>query len=75
MPLTMRPTGLSSPVYRDQLDYTVFENGRAIGRLYEDQHTRPELRWFWSIIVFVGSRPGVATHGRAPTLAQAKVCT
>jgi hypothetical protein len=25
MPLTLRPTGLSSPVYQDQLDYTVFE--------------------------------------------------
>jgi hypothetical protein len=29
MPLSLRPTGLSSPVYRDQLDYTVFENGRS----------------------------------------------
>ena len=30
--LTLRHTGFSSPVYRDQLDYTVYEDGRAIGR-------------------------------------------
>jgi hypothetical protein len=31
--LTLRPTGLSPPVYRDQLDYEVIEDGRAIGRV------------------------------------------
>jgi hypothetical protein len=71
--LTLRPTGLSSPVYRDQVDYEVIENGRAVGRMYEDSHALPELRWFWSITVLVGDRPGVVTSGRVPTLAQAKV--
>ena len=70
--LTLRPTGLSPPVYREQLDYIVIEDGRAIGRMYEDWHALPELRWFWSITVFVGCRPGVTTHGRVPTLEQAK---
>src|SRR5436190_13462194 len=70
--LTLRATGLSPPVYRDQLDYLVIEDGRAIGRLYEDWHALVELRWFWSITVFVGSRAGVATHGRVATLEQAK---
>jgi len=56
--LTLRPTGLSPPVYRDQLDYEVIENGRAVGRMYEDCHALPELRWFWSITVFVGDSPG-----------------
>ena len=37
MPLTLRPTGLSSPAYRDQLDYIVCEDGRAIGRMYDDR--------------------------------------
>jgi hypothetical protein len=32
MPLSLRPTRLSSLVYADQLDYTVFEDGRAVGR-------------------------------------------
>jgi hypothetical protein len=52
--MTLRRTGLSPPVYRDQLDYEVIEDGRAIGRIYEDLHALPELRWFWSITVFVG---------------------
>jgi hypothetical protein len=70
--LALRPTGLSSPVYRDQLDYTVLEDGRAIGRMYEDLHTRPELRWFWSITVFVGSRPCIRTDGCTASLEEAK---
>lgn len=36
--LTLRPTGLSPPIYRDQLDYEVLEDGRPIGRMYEDLH-------------------------------------
>jgi hypothetical protein len=36
--LTLRLTGLSPPVYRDQLDYEVIEDGRSIGRMYEDWH-------------------------------------
>jgi hypothetical protein len=36
---------------RDWLDYIVLEDGRTIGRMYEDQHAKPELRWFWSITV------------------------
>ena len=48
MPLTLRPTGLSSPAYADQPDYIVCEDGKAIGRMYEDRQTLPELRWFWS---------------------------
>src|SRR5262249_715739 len=31
--LTLRPTGLSPPIYRDQLDYEVLEDGRPIGRM------------------------------------------
>jgi hypothetical protein len=36
--LTLRHTGFSSPVYRDQLDYTLYEDSRAIGR------SRSEIR-------------------------------
>ena len=43
--LTLRPTGLSPPVYRDELDYEVIEYGRVIGRMYEETGTAlPELR-------------------------------
>jgi hypothetical protein len=49
MRLTLRPAGLSSPAYRDWLDYVIVEDGRDVERLYEHRHSRPELRWFWSI--------------------------
>jgi hypothetical protein len=34
--LTLRRTGFSPPIYSDQLDYEVIEDGRAIGRMYEN---------------------------------------
>jgi hypothetical protein len=43
-----------------------------IGRMYEDFHALPELRWFWSITAFVGYRPGVTTNGQVPTHTEAK---
>ena len=64
--LRLRPTGLSSPAYRDWLDYVIVEDGRDVGRLYEDRLSRPELRWFWSITV------PYTTSGRAPSLDEAK---
>ena len=70
--LTLRPTGLSSPAYRDWLDYVIVEDGRAIGRMYEDRHTRPELRWFWSITVYVNPMLGITTSGRAASIEAAK---
>ena len=72
MPLTLRPAGLSSPAYRDWLDYVIVEDGRDVGRLYEDRHSKPELRWFWSITVYVNPRLGIITSGRAASLDEAK---
>ena len=70
--LTLRPTGLSSPAYRDWLDYVIVEDGRDVGRVYEDRHSRPELRWYWSITVYVNPKLGITTSGRAPSLEAAK---
>jgi hypothetical protein len=64
--LTLRPTGLSSPAYRDWLDYVIVENGRDVGRVYEDRHSWPELRWFWSITVYVNPKLGIMTKGAIP---------
>jgi hypothetical protein len=72
MPLTLRPTGLSSPAYRDWLDYVIVEDGRDVGRVYEDRHSRPELRWFWSITIYVNPKRGITTSGRATSLEEAK---
>jgi hypothetical protein len=70
--LTLRPTGLSSPAYRDLVDYIVIQDDRAVGRIYEDRQTLPDLRWFWSITVYVDPRQGINTSGRAASLDEAK---
>jgi hypothetical protein len=72
MNLTLRRTGLSSPAYQDWLDYVIVEDGRDIGRIYEDRHSRPELRWFWAISVYVNPKLGITTSGRAQSLDEAK---
>jgi hypothetical protein len=35
--LKLRPSGLSSPAYRDWLDYVIVEDSRDVGRIYEDR--------------------------------------
>jgi hypothetical protein len=72
MALFLRPTGLSSPAYRDWLDYVIVEDGRDVGRLYEDRHSRPALRWFWSITIYVDPKLGITTSGREATIEHAK---
>jgi hypothetical protein len=72
MALTLHRTGLSPATYRDWLDYVIVNDGREVGRLYEDRHSRPELRWFWSITAHVNQELGIATSGRAASLNQAK---
>jgi hypothetical protein len=32
---TMRPTGLSSPAYQDEYDVVIYDDGKAVGRIYE----------------------------------------
>ena len=42
--------------------------------MYEDgsASTSPELKWFWSIVVYVHPERGIVTSGKAPTLERAK---
>jgi hypothetical protein len=71
MTLTLRPTRLSRDP--DRNDWSIHEDGQEIGRLYEDPTAmRPELTWFWSIIVMAPARHKVRTDRRAPTLEDAK---
>jgi hypothetical protein len=72
MSLSLRRTGLSSPAFADWADYCVIDDGQVIGRIYEDRHTRPELRWFWSITEHVDPVHGTVTNGRLPTLDEVK---
>jgi hypothetical protein len=69
MVLSLRCTGLSSPAYRDWLDYVIVEDGHDVGRLYEDRHSRPDLRWFWSITVYVNPKRWPGGGHRAPAAA------
>ena len=41
--------------------------------MYEDRHTLRDLRWFWSITVYVNPKRGITTSGRAPSLDETKV--
>ena len=45
-------------------DFDVLADGAVIGRIYGDASasTRPELRWFWSILEVI---PDIETHGHA----------
>jgi hypothetical protein len=42
------------------------------GRIYEDVSASTDLRWTWSITVYVWPDSGVVTSGKAATLDQAK---
>jgi hypothetical protein len=71
MTLALRPTRLSRDP--DRNDWSIHEDGQEIGRLYEDQTaSRPEIAWFWSIIVMGPARHKVRTDGRASTFEKAK---
>jgi hypothetical protein len=61
-----------SQAFADWADYCVIEDGQVIGRIYEDRHTLPELRWFWSITEHVDPALRITRNGRVPSLAQAK---
>jgi hypothetical protein len=49
------------------------EDGKVVGRIYEDRYRQAAYRWFWSITAFHG-HPAfeITTIGRAPTLDEAK---
>jgi hypothetical protein len=74
MPLTMRPTGGHSPVYADRQDWTILDDGEPVGRIYEGATagTPTDLRWFWSVTVYVNPMAGIRTSGKVATLDEAK---
>jgi hypothetical protein len=45
MPLTMRPTGLSSPIDKHLMDYTGYSGEWPMGRIYQERGAREDLRW------------------------------
>ena len=63
----------TSPVYAHLKDYTVFQDGVEIGRMYEQRPgAPPDALWLWSITVIIpGPRRG-KKDGRAVSFEDAK---
>jgi hypothetical protein len=72
MPLTMRATGLASPVDKDRQDFTVHSGEWAMGRIYQQRGGPESMRWFWSLYGVFGKPADMRTDGHAPTLDEAK---
>jgi hypothetical protein len=70
MSLRMRKT--SCPPYADWLDCVVYDDGKPIGRIYEDRHSLPDLRWYWCLTRHGCLAVGGPSNGRVPTLEEAK---
>ena len=73
MPLTLRHTRLTPPVYEHLGDYEVLDAGQSIGRISEIRAPmRPDELWLWSITVLGAHRAGINTNGRTKTFEDAK---
>jgi hypothetical protein len=70
MALTLRPTGLqTSAAFAHLADWSVYDDGRQIGRLREEHAPpRPGRAWYWSITVLGPGRGRVRTEGHAASL-------
>jgi hypothetical protein len=73
MPLTMRATGLASPVDKDRQDFTIYSGDWAMGRIYAQRGGSESMRWFWSLYGVFGKSADMRTDGHAPTLEAAKI--
>lgn len=67
MPLTLRATQTDG----DRLDFTVYEAGKQVGRIYENVGTL-EGSWCWSITIDVVAGVDVPTSGQVQTFNEAK---
>jgi hypothetical protein len=72
MPLTMRPSGLASPIDKERQDLKIYSGTWAVGRIYEERSGPEHMRWFWSLYGMFGRPQAIRGDGRAPTLEEAK---
>ena len=74
MALVLRPTGLASPASKEHVDFIIYDDGEAVGRIYKigGIDTAPDVRWSWSITVYVDPMLGIATSAKVATLEEAK---
>jgi hypothetical protein len=71
MALTMRPTGLGSGAYKDNVDYNIFSGEWLIGRIYEVRGGPEHLQWFWAMR-FPSKPESLRTDNCVATLEAAK---
>ena len=68
MALTLRRTKIRQAPVFEVGDFTVYDDGRPVGRIYQKHApASPDLTWFWSITEYVER-----TSGMAETLDAAK---
>lgn len=74
MALTLRPTGMFSPASKEPVDFQIYDDGEAVGRICKNGgiDTPPDVRWLWSITVYVDPTLGIATSAKVATLEEAK---
>ena len=73
MALTLRRTKIRQAPVFEVGDFTVYDDGRPVGRIYQKHApASPDLTWFWSITEYVEPRSGLRTSGMAETLDAAK---
>ena len=65
MPLTIRPTGLSSPVDKGRQDFTIYSGDWAMGRICEQRGGADSMRWFWSLYGIFGKPADMRTDDYA----------
>ena len=71
MSLSFHRVDHPSPAGPDWSEYTIVENGRPIGRIFQ-RRSVPELPWFWSITTVPSDQADKYMHGRAATMESAK---
>ena len=75
MALTLRRSDPDqSPAFAHLEDWTVLDDGKPVGRIYQRHAPASAAQtWFWSITEYVEPRSGLRTSGPASTLGEAKV--
>jgi hypothetical protein len=68
----MRPTGLSSPAYKDEIDFVIYDMAKPSAG-YTRSVASPDIRWFWSMTLLIDWRLSMVTSGKVATLEERRL--